>query len=912
MSDISAVEGLPPGLWEDLRRAFEPRYELRGLLGRGGMGVVIEAWDPVLERSLAIKVLVPGGLSEDATARERLLREARAAATLSHPNVVSVLSVGETPELHTPYILMQRVLGETLERAEQGGAPITIAAAGRLLGEIAEALTVAHARGVIHRDLKPSNVIVEQGSGRAVVLDFGISHFTPTPGREQVKLTGTGMQIGTPLYMSPEQAAGEPATDKSDIYSLGCLMYEVLAGRPVFEGPTAMVVMAAHIKDQPAPLRRFRADLPAALEGVVMAMLAKEPSARPSADDLRRRFAPVPEHHPWLEGGAEVIRRRLRAVALTGAVVAALALLEYALLIGALPAAPPLLRSGLVGAVATAFLLFAVASLAAYITLRRDPISPWMVQLIAGDWAGEAGILVDRLRQFAEVAPRARSRLLGALRWRGVVTLSAGPVVLGLLVAFVLLPGSMALPFTAQWLFLLLPVGALLGLSLWVAVLRGGRAWSTAIPTAVAAREMPLGAFEAWSAQHAELRRSVEGKRSSLRGVITGLTIVVAAVGVLALLGLQAFTLKAREAIVAPDLEVAATMLRSFEPIFALAPGPRVPLPPDSARLAWGTLQAPRQILDPVRVRAYLGALAPNTLYRTMDELGVRARRRQEAGEILINAGFRGFTADQRRKIEAAIGHPDRSELRAAARSVRSRSWDVILAAPGMVDRPATGLDLPSLDLTRIAAQRVLLAAALAVDRGHVDSAEAMLWELVRAGRLQADAARSLVEVYAAAWTAQMGAGGLRAIYARRGEIDRLLAVIRPAGELVGGPARGSTDLGTTLSRSVGDTSAPRGVRWAALQVIRMRSCAEPRMLLGGEDPAYAAASATARATLVVDANDSTLLGILDRSPVAAADTPVNGVEGSGQLLIPLATLAEALGRDALAGCLNLYLAKAW
>ena len=904
--------GLPPGLWEDLRRAFEPRYELRGLLGRGGMGVVIEAWDPVLERPLAIKILSPGDLSQDPTARERLLREARAAATLSHPNVVSVFGVGETPELRAPYILMQRVLGETLERKEQGGGTIGVAEAVRLLGEIAEALTAAHARGMVHRDLKPSNVMVEGSTGRAVVLDFGISHFTPTPGREQVKLTGTGMQVGTPLYMSPEQAAGEPATDKSDIYSLGCLMYEVLAGRPVFEGPTAMVVMASHIKDTPAPLRSFRPDVPEPLERVVVAMLAKDPAARPSADDLRRRFAPAPEHHPWREGAVEIIRRRLRAVALTGSVVAALALLEYAFLTGALPAAPPLLRSGLVGAVAVAFVLFAAASIAAYVTLRRDPIAPRLAQLIAGDWAGEAGILVDRLREYAEVTSADQARFLRALRWRGLATLSAAPVVLGLLVAMVFLPWPSVMPRGVQWLLLFLPAAAILGTSVGIEMLRGRRGWGPMLPIGLPSGEMSLGALERWSAGHGELLPIGDSKGSRLRAGITLLTLCFAALGVLALLGLQSFALKARESIVNPDLDLAAGMLRSFDPIFALAPLPRRPLPADSGRVVWGTLQAPRHVLDPVRVRRYVGGLGSDSLLRTMDALGVRPRRRLEAGEILIAAGYQGFTAGQRAAIQRVIDHPDRAELRAAARSRRSEAWDVILSARGMADLPATSLDVPSFELTRLASQRHLLAAALEVDRGRVDTAVAMLWELVRFGRLQAEGARGALEVYGAVRTTQLGIGGLRVIYARRGQVDRLLSVIREPGDLTGSRARGGSDLGATLRRVVSDTTMPRGVRWEALQTIRLRSCAEPRMLLGGEDPAYAAASAEARATLVTDSADATLLGILDRSPVAAADTPINGVEGSDRLLIPVATLAELLGRDALAGCINLYLGGAW
>ncbi|HTK55176.1 MAG TPA: serine/threonine-protein kinase, partial [Gemmatimonadales bacterium] len=669
-SGHSHEAGLPPGLWEDLRRAFEPRYELRGLLGRGGMGVVIEAWDPVLERPLAIKILSPGDLSQDPTARERLLREARAAATLSHPNVVSVFGVGETPELRAPYILMQRVLGETLERKEQDGGTIGVAEAVRLLGEIAEALTAAHARGMVHRDLKPSNVMVEGSTGRAVVLDFGISHFTPTPGREQVKLTGTGMQVGTPLYMSPEQAAGEPATDKSDIYSLGCLMYEVLSGRPVFEGPTAMVVMASHIKDTPAPIRTLRPEVPEALERVVASMLAKDPASRPSADDLRRRFAPAPDHHPWWEGSAELMRRRARAVLLTGSALAVLALIQYAILTGAFPAAPPLVRSGLIGAFSVTLLLYVGASVAAFLALRRDPIPPAVVQLIAGDWAGEGGLVVDRLRQYAGVGPAEQGALLRAIRWRGLVALSAGSATLGVLALIVLLPGASAVPASIRWSLLLLPSIAVLACTVRLERLREPYDPGLRLRFGPAPRLAGWGRFQQWLAEHASAFTTLgSGTGSSLRSLLATLNLGLAAVGVVILVGLQVFAVQVRDAMGVPAFDRLGAEREEFLPLYAMAGPPASFLPEDSARVVWDRFLVAPWYLPRDSAEALMSRVGMGRTLRDLDRLGLRPRRREESGAVLIAAGFRGFTAERRRVLTELVAAQGTDELRSASRS---------------------------------------------------------------------------------------------------------------------------------------------------------------------------------------------------------------------------------------------------
>src|SRR5574338_616357 len=233
---------------QELKEELEPRLVLLKPLARGGMGLVYLARDPALKRLVVVKVLAPD-LAQNDRARARFKREAEADAAVAHPNVVSIYEVGELPKTGTSYMVMQFVEGPTLNEAFPGGTVAPESEARRILSEVASALAAAHARRLVHRDIKPTNVILDRGTGRAVVLDFGISAvLVPTAptisGRFssprltgghsvvdhtiQSGLTSEGMVIGTPYYMSPEQAAMEQVTPKSDVYSLGVLAFELV------------------------------------------------------------------------------------------------------------------------------------------------------------------------------------------------------------------------------------------------------------------------------------------------------------------------------------------------------------------------------------------------------------------------------------------------------------------------------------------------------------------------------------------------------------------------------------------------------------------------------------------------------------------------------------------------------------
>jgi eukaryotic-like serine/threonine-protein kinase len=256
----------------DLQAAIVGRYSLEGELGRGGMGAVFLARDLKLDRLVAIKVLPPE-LAVRPELRERFLRETRTAASFSHPNIVSVHSVEEMGNLL--FFVMSYVEGETLSQRVRRQGPLPVPDASRLIQEVAWALSYAHARGVVHRDVKPDNILIERSTGRALVMDFGIARSTAASG-----LTQMGETVGTPHFMSPEQAAGDKVDGRSDLYSLGVVAYHAVTGRLPFDAEAAQAVMVAHISQAAAPVARFRPDLPLPLSAAIDRLLAKAPSDR--------------------------------------------------------------------------------------------------------------------------------------------------------------------------------------------------------------------------------------------------------------------------------------------------------------------------------------------------------------------------------------------------------------------------------------------------------------------------------------------------------------------------------------------------------------------------------------------------------------------------------------------------------
>jgi hypothetical protein len=257
----------------ELAAALGSQYEIVRLLGRGGMGAVYLAREPFLDREVAVKVLPAELASGDA--RERFLREARTAARLSHPHIVPLHTFGQSGDLL--FYVMGFVDGEPLEARLRRVGKLPADEARRIIDELSDALHYAHQMGVIHRDVKPDNVLIDRHTGRALLTDFGIAKQRA----DTVTLTRTGMIVGTPHYMSPEQAAGTADVDgRSDIYALGVIAYRMLTGHLPFQGTSLQEVLSQHAVAMPIAPSKTDESIPLELDGVVMRALAKDPGQR--------------------------------------------------------------------------------------------------------------------------------------------------------------------------------------------------------------------------------------------------------------------------------------------------------------------------------------------------------------------------------------------------------------------------------------------------------------------------------------------------------------------------------------------------------------------------------------------------------------------------------------------------------
>jgi serine/threonine-protein kinase len=304
-------------------------YEIQAQIGEGAMGTVYSAIHPLIGKTVAIKVL-KAELCANQNSVDRFVQEAMAVNQIGHPNIVDVFSLGELPDGRA-YFVMEWLRGEDLKvRLARG--PISLPDACDILDGIARALEAAHAKDVVHRDLKPDNVFLHQlESGPAVagtlapapmvkLLDFGIAKLMRA--KAKIEKTQTGNMLGTPRYISPEQARGIDVTHRSDIYSLGVMAYEMLAGRPPFHGETAMDLVVKHLNEPPPALSQF-ARIPRSLEQCVMGMLAKDPADRPSLETIRHILVDPTQR-------ITQVRRAPRRAGWIGAAVAAVIVLGLA------------------------------------------------------------------------------------------------------------------------------------------------------------------------------------------------------------------------------------------------------------------------------------------------------------------------------------------------------------------------------------------------------------------------------------------------------------------------------------------------------------------------------------------------------------------------------------------------------
>jgi serine/threonine protein kinase len=255
-----------------------------GVVGAGGMGVVLKGFDRSLDRTVAIKVLAPH-LASSGAARKRFAREAKAAAAVLHPNVIAIHGVSDGAETTMlPYLVMPYVRGSSLQARIDKNGPLALAETLRVAAQIVDGLAAAHAQGLVHRDIKPANILLEEGIERVSITDFGLARAA-----DDATLTHSGVIAGTPQYMSPEQARGEPIDGRSDLFSLGSVMYTMCTGRDPFRAETSFGILRRITDDSPRPIRDINPDVPPWLCRLIQKLHAK------SADDRYQSAASVSE-----------------------------------------------------------------------------------------------------------------------------------------------------------------------------------------------------------------------------------------------------------------------------------------------------------------------------------------------------------------------------------------------------------------------------------------------------------------------------------------------------------------------------------------------------------------------------------------------------------------------------------------
>jgi serine/threonine protein kinase len=304
------------------------RYEIERLIGTGGMGVVLRGFDTELNRPVAIKVLAPY-LAHNAAARQRFAREGRAAAAVVHEHVVAIYNVEAEGEV--PFLVMQYVAGESLQDRVERRGPLDAKEILRIGIQTAAGLAAAHQHGLVHRDVKPANILLETGVERVLLTDFGLARAI-----DDASLTHTGLVAGTPQYMSPEQANGQPVDYRSDLFSLGSVLYFMATGHPPFRAERPMAVLHRICHDRHRPVREINFDLPDDLSAMIDRLLDKRPRRRPgSAAEVQQALAAILSDLQQGRTGRRRTRRWRRVLAAAtiagGLVVTAIAVLRTSL-----------------------------------------------------------------------------------------------------------------------------------------------------------------------------------------------------------------------------------------------------------------------------------------------------------------------------------------------------------------------------------------------------------------------------------------------------------------------------------------------------------------------------------------------------------------------------------------------------
>jgi serine/threonine-protein kinase len=887
-----------------VEQALAPSYLLVRELGRGGMAIVYLARDPALKRPVAVKVLA-AELARDKSARIRFEREAQAAASISHPNIVSVYSVGELAD-GTPYFVMQHVEGPSLEERLEDEGALSVEEGGRLIGEVASGLAAAHQKGVVHRDIKPSNVLYEVETGRALIADFGIASAlkalddddaTPT------KLTYSGTMVGTPAYMSPEQLLGDPVTPKSDVYNLGLFAYDVLAGRGPFDVKSPREWMAAILRDTPRKLSELQEGIDPELDAVLLACLEQEPDERPDAEEIAKRLSPeAGTLLEWPPPGLESLQGALSKTVEAAGIGSWLLAVPLVVLLASTDwlGEWPYYMAGLGGLILAGTLLSLVRLGWMASRTVRAGFTPLTVGEVISDGRGDTGELIAGTREYASLEPRGRGRLRRLRLARAVAGLAAAlwPAV-GLIVAI-----AVAVRSGRGWEFVaLLALGPSVGLGI-VALgcglheLRAVRRPRKSLRRSRGREEVVARLVGPWYESFDRVRR--EGRPG--RGASSRPLFVWAPVAALAAFCLIAGVLAVSLPVVSAVLRASwASAVPKYDTVVERASLAELMrpyrLPPDPGITADEGGQALHTVSDVGEGQSYAWMeKPPERRYERpwISEEDV-ASAEEAFGRVawadpakFIPLVAQGLTPEQRAVLESVTSHPANAEYSIVSRAPEADILAARFNLPFPDDLHPAALRLPRFRPQREAAYVHVAAAALAIADGRADEAELAAREIISYGLLLIDEASSLIESLIGTVIVGIGRETLSQVYLATGRVDEAMSLSTAVDSVLAAhdieamaaplyePVR-LTDLGTGrrfFYSVMSDSTATRGFRYEAYLSLQYSNCATLGGMLFGPPEILALAMEEVRADLVERPSDEALFDLLEGASTRPTSPP--------------------------------------
>ncbi len=848
-----------------LQAALGARVLLIRVIGEGGMGRVYLGRDPQLKRFVAVKVLLQSH-GADAEAHARFQREAQSIAAVSHANVVAIYGVGELPD-GTPYFIMQHVAGGSMAERLAASGPLPIDVAEGVLGDVAAALAAAHRRGIVHRDVKPANVLWDDEGERATVSDFGIAGLHGSEADEaDMHITASGVAVGSPAYMSPEQLLTEPVTPKSDIYALGLLGYELLTTHGPYVAKSPSDIVAAHLRDEPRPLSELRPDVPPDLESLLVRCLSKSPDDRPSAEEVMLALTPgAADALEWPPPGLEKARGALWRLMLMPAAGAALLLLPLLVFVK--------IGSPVVDTTDLWPLWFAASSMLGFAAFAHGGLRAWRLRAIPtraarlgygwgtlaeviSDRRGDSGSLIAGTREYAALSPRRRAEFRVLRVMRATLLFLAAPLALIVAVLALLLHSGEPsagdrFADSAMWTLIAL---ALCGLA--CAVLEEAQlARARRIRAERVRHTHELELAPAW---YVAFERSRDGqpigggppvqRLATMAWMSVGTFAIIASAAIIVMA--STFTVMgmlANSLFFPATADISASRAQGGVSSYRLAPDGRAT-----------AVEAGRALLA---VASASGRRAPSRFERPSPSAFATWHRVLPSATLFpgsndmpwtsaaILAAGHGLTGEQRTLLERAAAHPAMGDFSRAAQASSADVYGALLDVPG--NRPIRPFEYPSAYLSGVddAAESHAARVALDLADGKGDEAERRAREIIAVGALLLDL-HVLANNITGARVLARGASALEAVFVATGREHDARVLLD---SIVSATLRERRPMKTGfdgLRRAMRDGNLTRGARLETLFPLLARTCADPKQMLFGVDDAFRRTVAYARDTL--------------------------------------------------------------